>query len=45
MFLTPTSSRVVDKDGNDQVAEINAVLFSWDGKPAVVAMLNDVTER
>lgn len=37
--------RVIDKSGNTRWAEINAVLFSWKGSPAVLCFLNDVTER
>ena len=36
--------RVIDKGGNTRWAEINAVLFNWEGSPAVLCFLNDVTE-
>ena len=38
-------SRVVDKEGTIKWAEISAVLFNWEGKPATLAMLSDITER
>ena len=37
--------RVIHKEGAIRWAEINAVLFKWEGKPAILAMLNDVTEN
>jgi PAS domain S-box-containing protein/putative nucleotidyltransferase with HDIG domain len=37
--------RVIHKEGAIRWAEINAVLFKWEGKPAILAMLNDITER
>ncbi|MBN2098894.1 MAG: PAS domain S-box protein, partial [Dehalococcoidia bacterium] len=38
-------SRVIDKQGNTKWAEISATVFPWEGKPAVMAMLSDITER
>jgi PAS domain S-box-containing protein/putative nucleotidyltransferase with HDIG domain len=37
--------RVIHKEGATRWAEINAVLFKWEGKPAILAMLNDITEN
>jgi len=37
--------RVVHKEGTIRWMEINAVRFNWEGRPAVLAMLNDITER
>ena len=37
--------RVIDKAGNIKWAEVNAVLISWEGMPATLNFLNDITER
>jgi PAS domain S-box-containing protein len=37
--------RIVDKDGNTKWAEFNAVLFTWDGRPADLYFVNDITQR
>ncbi len=37
--------RVVDKSGNIKWAEFNAVLFAWDGRPADLYFVNDITQR
>ena len=37
--------RVINKEGNVRWAEINAALLEWEGRPATLVMLNDVTER
>ncbi len=37
--------RVVDKQGNIKWAEFNAVLFAWDGRPADLYFVNDITQR
>ncbi len=37
--------RVVDKKGNTKWAEFNAVLFAWDGRPADLYFVNDITQR
>jgi len=37
--------RVVDKDGGIKWAEINSVTFEWEGRPAILALLSDITER
>ena len=37
--------RVVGKRGNVIWVEINAVVFRWEGKPATLNLLNDVTAR
>ena len=37
--------RIVDKAGGTKWLQINTVQFSWEGKPAVLAMLTDVTAR
>ncbi|MGC8811601.1 MAG: PAS domain S-box protein, partial [bacterium] len=36
--------RVVDKWGNIKWVEINVVLINWQGKPATLAFLRDITE-
>jgi PAS domain S-box-containing protein/putative nucleotidyltransferase with HDIG domain len=37
--------RIVDKNGVTKWAEFNAVLFAWDGRPADLYFVNDITER
>jgi PAS domain S-box-containing protein len=37
--------RAVGKTGQIRWIELNAIQLTWDGKPAVLAFLNDVTER
>jgi len=37
--------RIVDKNGNTKWAEFNAVLFAWDGRPADLYFVNDITQR
>ena len=37
--------RVIDRDGETRVVEANAVRIAWDGKPATLNFLTDVTER
>jgi PAS domain S-box-containing protein len=37
--------RVVDKNGSIKWVEISAVLINWEGKPATLNFLSDITER
>jgi PAS domain S-box-containing protein len=37
--------RIIDKAGNIKWAEVNSVLISWEGRPATLNFLNDITER
>jgi PAS domain S-box-containing protein len=37
--------RVMDKDGNTRWAEIQVVLISWEGRPATLNLITDITER
>jgi len=37
--------RIVDKDGKTKWGEINAVLITWEGRPATLNFLSDITER
>jgi len=37
--------RVIDKAGNIKWAEVNSVLISWEGRPATLNFLDDITER
>jgi len=37
--------RVTRKDGAIRWAELNAVLISWDSRPAVLCFMNDITDR
>jgi len=39
------SFRIVDKAGNTRWVEINAVLISWEGRPATLNFLADITQR
>ena len=39
------SFRFVRKDGSVGWLEINAVLITWEGKPATLNFINDITER
>lgn len=37
--------RVIDRGGDVKWAEFNAVLFAWDGRPADLYFVNDITQR
>ena len=37
--------RIIDKDGNIKWMESNAVLILWDGSPATLNFISDITER
>ena len=37
--------RILDKEGNIKWLEINAALINWNGKPAILNFLTDITER
>ncbi len=39
------SFRVVDRAGNVRWLEISAVVFNWEGRPATLNFLTDITER
>lgn len=39
------SFRIIDKYGIIKWLEINATLITWEGKPAILAFLTDITER
>ena len=39
------SFRITDKDGNVKWLEINAVLIDWEGRPATLNFLSDITQR
>ncbi|MEE9358243.1 MAG: PAS domain S-box protein, partial [Sedimenticolaceae bacterium] len=44
----PTSSysiRIITKDGQEKHTFVNSALVDWDGKPATLAMLTDITEQ
>ena len=36
--------RIIDKDGNIKWLEMNAVVFTWEGRPAILNFLSDITE-
>ena len=37
--------RVITKAGNTVLVEINSVTITWDGRPAILCLLSDITER
>lgn len=37
--------RVINKSGNIRWIQINAVFFTWDGKPATLNFISDITDR
>ncbi|MCA1792717.1 MAG: PAS domain S-box protein [Desulfobacteraceae bacterium] len=37
--------RIIHKNGSILWAELNAVLIQWKGKPAILCLMNDITER
>ena len=37
--------RIVDKDGQEKWTEMNTIRIDWEGKPAVLSFINDVTAR
>lgn len=39
------TARFVDKSGNIKWLELNLVVFRWQGRPAVLVFLNDISER
>ena len=39
------SSRIITKDGQEKHIFINSALIEWDGKPAALALLTDITEQ
>jgi two-component system, cell cycle sensor histidine kinase and response regulator CckA len=41
----PYSFRVIQKDGAIKWGELNAVVIEWEGKPATLNFMNDITER
>jgi two-component system sensor histidine kinase/response regulator len=38
-------SRIVDRAGQTHWAEVDAVLVDWEGRPATLDFMNDITER
>jgi PAS domain S-box-containing protein len=41
----PREYRARRKDGREVVAEVRSIPFQWEGQPAVMAIVRDVTER
>ncbi|MBN1195127.1 MAG: PAS domain S-box protein [Methanomicrobiaceae archaeon] len=37
--------RIIDRNGSVRSIEINVIMFSWEGKPATLNLLFDITER
>ncbi len=44
-FQSGTVLRGLDKDGNTRWAELREIPFSWHGRPAVMSLVNDITDR
>jgi|GEM_PF-408504 len=44
-FQSGTVLRGLDKDGNTRWAELREMPFSWHGRPAVMSLVNDITDR
>ena len=45
MTLSRYAFRLINKDGSIKWVEIDAVLVAWEGKPATLNFLSDITER
>jgi PAS domain S-box-containing protein len=44
--LSPTyTTRTIDKAGNVKWGEAHADLFTWNGRPAILALVTDITDR
>lgn len=39
------SFRIIDRNGHTKWLEVNAVPFAWEGRPAILDFVNDITER
>ncbi len=39
------SFRIIDRNGHTKWLEVNAVPFAWEGRPAILGFVNDITER
>jgi PAS domain S-box-containing protein len=37
--------RMVNREGTTKYVELDSVMIQWDGKPAVLGFINDITER
>src|SRR5512136_464055 len=44
-FSSGTTLRGLDKDGNTRWAELREIPFSWHGRPAVMSLVHDITDR
>jgi PAS domain S-box-containing protein len=44
-YSSGTVLRGLDKDGNTRWAELREIPFSWHGRPAVMSLVNDITDR
>jgi PAS domain S-box-containing protein len=44
-FLQSYSFRILDKAGRPRWMDVHAALIAWDGRPAALTFLNDVTDR
>jgi PAS domain S-box-containing protein len=45
VVLSVYSFRIIDKKGSTKWVEVNAVLITWEGRPATLNFLTDITER
>ncbi|MGV8056842.1 MAG: PAS domain S-box protein [Smithellaceae bacterium] len=45
IFPTKYEFRIVTNDGITKWTEIDSIMIQWDGKPATLAFLSDITER
>ena len=37
--------RIITKEGNERWVEVNMALFAWNGRPAVLAMVTNITDQ
>ncbi|MDM7998690.1 MAG: PAS domain S-box protein [Dehalococcoidia bacterium] len=44
-FTSGLTARGLDRDGNTRWAEMREIPFTWHGRPAVMSLVNDITER
>ncbi len=45
VFPNVYPTRIIDKDGNTKWVELNVASIIWEGKPATLNFINDITER
>jgi PAS domain S-box-containing protein len=42
---SPYEFRMIHKDGRTMWVDLNAVLITWEGRPAILGIMTDITER